>query len=64
MMHPLGSGGSVTELSVTGRYPGAVMGQHGTSALTPLVNFAHPRKVNNSYCAPIARLNVGERLSR
>ena len=41
-----GSGGSVTELSVTGRYRG---GGDGTImepfAIPPLVNFAHFRKV-------------------
>jgi hypothetical protein len=41
-----GSGGSVTELSVTGRYRG---GGDGTFmepfAIPPLVNFAHFRKV-------------------
>jgi hypothetical protein len=48
-----GSGGSVTELSVTGRYRG---GGDGPSmepfAIPPLVNFAHFRKVNNSERAP------------
>ena len=44
----VGSGGSVTELSVTGRYRwgGAVMGHRGTFAIPPLVNFAHFRIVN------------------
>jgi len=49
----LNSGGSVTELSVTDRCRDgtvmmAVIEQHGTSTLLPLVKFAHFRKVNNS----------------
>jgi hypothetical protein len=49
----LGSGESVTELSVTGRYRGG--GDEASMepfAIPPLVNFAHFRKVNNSERAP------------
>jgi hypothetical protein len=49
MLSPLVQGGSVTELSVTGRYRlGKVMNQHGTVAIQPLFNIAHYRKVDNS----------------
>ena len=47
MMLRLGSGGSVTELSVTGRYrSGTVMAQHAAFLIPPPLNIAQLRKVN------------------
>jgi hypothetical protein len=60
-----GSGGSVTELSVTGSCRGGGDGnQHGTFAIPPLVKIAHFPKVNDSQCTLMTRLSLkdlGER---